>query len=82
MIKIADGKLKIVVCPVCCDERGKIESVINRLKSMKQRNPEYHVMIIDDGSQDGSEENICAFRWIRKSPVCSKTDKWDARACT
>ena len=58
MTTTADKNLRIMVSPVSCNERGKIESVIKRLKEMVRRNPEYHIMIIDDGSNDGSDKCI------------------------
>ncbi len=51
-------ELKTLVCVLCCNEAGKIEKVIERLSEMKKSNPEYSIRIINDGSDDGSEEII------------------------
>jgi len=50
--------LRVVISPVCHNEKGKIEKVIERLKDMLVGHPEYSVMVIDDASTDGSGEII------------------------
>lgn len=58
MSKSHDTEFRVIVCPVCYNEVGKIEKVIVRLKEMLRENPEWSVMIIDDGSTDGSINHI------------------------
>jgi dolichol-phosphate mannosyltransferase len=58
MKKISEGKLRIVVTPVCYNEKGKIEKVIAKLKELLKSNPEISAMIVDDCSKDESSDII------------------------
>ena len=58
MKEISGCTLRIVVTPVCYNEKGKIEKVIVKLKELQKSNPEISAMIIDDCSKDKSSDII------------------------
>ena len=58
MEEMSASALRIIISPVCYNEKGKIEKVIVRLKEFLKSKPGFSVMIVDDCSTDGSGDVI------------------------
>jgi len=58
MKEILGSNLRIVISPICFNEKGKIEKVVARLKEFLKSNPDVSVKIINDCSTDGSIDII------------------------
>ena len=55
---IKGNDMKVLVVSLCYNEKGKIDRVVERLVEMKKEYPEYSVIVVNDGSTDGSDEII------------------------